>query len=313
MPELPEVQTTVNGINRVAVGHTITDVWTDLAVPEPKLAHHKQSTKSASFFTFFREHTIGSTIVNAERRAKNIFIHLSNNYTIQIHMKMTGHLMYGSYTHNKKTNIWNVAENERNDALRDRFNAYLHTVFTIQNPDTKEIKQLVLSDVRKFANVTLFPTEQYQQRISALKLGPEPLETSFTESVYLQQINKKPTTGIKLALLDQSIIAGIGNIYSDEALWLAGIHPLRKVSSLASSEHHLLFTAIITVLQKGIMFGGDSTSDYRDIDGKPGNFQGKHEAYRRTGSACGKKGCTGIITRIAFHGRGAHFCTTHQI
>ncbi|MBY0328928.1 DNA-formamidopyrimidine glycosylase [Patescibacteria group bacterium] len=303
MPELPEVQTTVNGINSFIKGRTIVDVWTDLAVENPTLPSHKTSTKSKKFFTLFKKSVIGGKIIEAERRAKNIFIHLDNGISIWIHMKMTGHLLYGKYVLISKE--WTPSTEEKNEALRDPFNKYLHTIFTLDNG-----RHLALSDVRKFAKVTFVKTTELPEIYK--EFGPEPLEDTFTFSVFTKQLQKRPTRPIKEVLLDQKIIAGIGNIYSDEALWLAGIHPLRTVRDITDTEMQLLYKGVISALKKGIDFGGDSTSDYRDITGTRGAFQGKHEAYRRTGQPCRKRGCPGTIERIAFSGRGAHFCDTHQ-
>jgi formamidopyrimidine-DNA glycosylase len=304
MPELPEVQTTVDGLNKTVKGKIITDVWTDLAVKTPTLPHHKISTKSTSFFKQFKKQIIGAKILQAERRAKNIFIHLDNNYSIWIHMKMTGHMMYGNYAFDAKTKQWLPAKEEKNEALRDPYNKYLHTVFSLSSG-----KRLVLSDVRKFAKVTLLPTDTIDD---ALDIGPEPLTKEFTPELCIAQLLKRPTRAIKEVLLDQKIISGIGNIYSDEALWLAGIHPLRIVNTITPPEMKKLYQSIKIVLEKGIDFGGDSTSDYRDINGERGKFQAAHNAYRMTGKPCKKRGCTGTISRIPFNGRGAHFCPVHQ-
>ncbi|MEO5646700.1 MAG: bifunctional DNA-formamidopyrimidine glycosylase/DNA-(apurinic or apyrimidinic site) lyase [Candidatus Paceibacterota bacterium] len=311
MPELPEVQTTVNGLNKTVKGKKITDVWTDIAVETPSLPHHLTSTKSKKFFAQFKKLIVGATITSAERRAKNIFIHLDNKQSIWIHMKMTGHMMYGSYELDKKTNQWAPAESEKNNALRDPYNRYLHTVFTIQDKpfdSTQGLRQLVLSDVRKFAKVTILPTDTIDD---VLEIGPEPLTKEFTLEVCAAQLLKRSNRGIKEVLLDQKIISGIGNIYSDEALWLAGIHPLRLVKDITKLEMKKLYEGIKVVLEKGIDFGGDSTSDYRDINGECGKFQAAHNAYRMTGKPC-KKNDGGIIERIAFNGRGAHFCGVHQ-
>ena len=148
MPELPEVQTTVNGINRVAAGATIVDAWTDIAVEHPTLPHHRTSTKSAAFFEQFKTSIVGATILRAERRAKNIFIHLSNGNTILIHMKMTGHLMCGSYAYDKNANAWSVAPEETNEALRDPFNRYLHTVLTIRPAQLDESAAMLPEKMR---------------------------------------------------------------------------------------------------------------------------------------------------------------------
>lgn len=305
MPELPEVQTTVNGINKLLKGKIISDVWTDLAVKKPTRKDYYTTTKSLDFFIFFKKIVSGAKILKAERRAKNIFIHLSNKWSILIHMKMTGHLMYGKYFFDKENNVWMPDKNEKNEALRDPFNRFLHTVFILKNN-----KHLVLSDVRKFAKVTIIETNKINEYTK--KLGPEPLDENFKLKNFKERILKYPNKTIKTILLDQSIISGIGNIYSDEALWLASINPFRLSSSLSDKEFSKLFISIKKVLEKGIKFGGDSTSDYRDIEGKSGKFQKKHQAYRRLGEKCNKKDCNGTIIRLKLSGRGLYFCNTHQ-
>jgi formamidopyrimidine-DNA glycosylase len=153
------------------------------------------------------------------------------------------------------------------------------------------------------------------------ELGPEPLEKQFAIENFKLRINKKPNGKIKTVLMDQNVVAGIGNIYSDEILWRAGVHPERKISTLKDSELKLIFKAIKETLAKGIDFGGDSMSDYKNIYGLPGKFQLHHEAYRRTGEKCrrsrvflrGRKShCEGIIKRKVINGRSAHFCSVHQ-
>ena len=112
--------------------------------------------------------------------------------------------------------------------------------------------------------------------------------------------------------MDQSIIAGIGNIYSDEILWYASIHPERKISKIKPEEFKKILKYIKEVLNKGIRFGGDSMSDYKNINGLPGKFQLKHQAYQRTGEICRKKNCGGVIIRKIINNRSAHFCSKHQ-
>ena len=117
---------------------------------------------------------------------------------------------------------------------------------------------------------------------------------------------------IKTALMDQKIITGIGNIYSDEILWYANTHPEKKVGKIKERELRLIFKGIKEILKKGITFGGDSMSDYRNIDGLPGKFQIYHNAYRKTGEKCKKRNCKGVIKRKVVNGRSAHFCSVHQ-
>jgi formamidopyrimidine-DNA glycosylase len=190
---------------------------------------------------------------------------------------------------------------------KDPFNRHIRLIFYLSNGKTLE-----LCDTRKFAKVTLLPTDTMNKTIHLKNIGPEPLEKNFTFNVFKKQINKKPNGKIKLILMDQSIIAGIGNIYADESLWRAGIHPKNTVDKIINKKLEELYKAIRTTLSKGIDFGGDSMSDYRNIHGKRGKFQEQHRAYRKTGTACLKKGCKGIITRIIVGGRSTHFCSKHQ-
>src|SRR3989344_4741272 len=143
MPELPEVQTTVSGLNRTVVGLKILDVWTNYNSP---FHANKDNIKNPKFFREFKKKTIGQKILKAERRAKNILIHLSSNQTILIHMKMTGHLLYGQYKHDKKNDKWAPSVN---GPLGDSFNSFIRLVFSLSNG-----KHLALSDMRRFAKAT---------------------------------------------------------------------------------------------------------------------------------------------------------------
>jgi formamidopyrimidine-DNA glycosylase len=299
MPELPEVQTTVNGLNKTVRGHTIIDVWTSY-----NSAYHagKDNIKDPKFFKVFKKAVVGEKILRAERRAKNILIHLSGGKVILIHMKMTGHIMYGKYKLEKDT--WKPLEK---GPLQDSFNAFLRLVFTLNTS-----KQLVLSDMRKFAKVTLVKESELEKCLHLEHLGPEPLEPEFKISNFKSQLLKKPKGKVKQVLLDQSLISGIGNIYSDEMLWRAGVHPESKVEAIPDKEMSGMFKAMKEVLKKGIDFGGDSMSDYRNIKGEKGEFQEHHRAYRRTGTKCTKRGCPGTIERKVVGGRSAHFCSVHQ-
>ncbi len=305
MPELPEVQTTVNGLNRTVRDLRIVDVWTDY-----NSAFHKgkDSIKDPVYFKYFRKEVVGAKVIGVERMAKNILIHLDKKAVILIHMKMTGHLMYGNYDR------------------KDPFNRFIHLIFTFNNGKTLE-----LSDMRKFAKVTLIREanleEGLEQSLHIANIGPDPLDKSFTFGVFKERLGRRPTGRIKSVLMDQSIIAGIGNIYSDEALWRAGINPEERVKNILAQKNSdallkKLYTASVNVLKKGIDFGGDSMSDYRNIDGKRGKFQEQHQAYRKTGERCSmmirdqrdnKPGqCKGIIVRKVVGGRSAHFCNVHQ-
>ncbi len=301
MPELPEVQTTVNGINKTVQGLKIIDVWTDYN----SLFHaNKQNIKNPEYFSQFKRDVIGAKITHASRSGKNVLIHLSNKTTILIHMKMTGHLMYGKYIFNKKENTWKP--HETSGPLLDPYNKYLHLVFTLSSK-----KHLVFSDLRKFAKVFIFKTANEHQILDLMHLGPDPLSKEFTYSVFKEAIFKRPLGRIKNVLMDQEIIAGIGNIYSDEILWEASVHPQSHPRKIPQPQLKKMYTASKVILKKGIDFGGSSDSDYRDIYGERGQFQHKHHAYRLTGKPCSKKD-GGIIERKMIGGRSGHFCPVHQ-
>lgn len=275
MPELPEVQTTVDGLNKTVRGKTIMAVSTTY---NSKFYKKKEEIKNPDFFKIFREKIVGKKILGAERRAKNILIRLSAGDTILVHMKMTGHLVY-----------------DRADYPHTRLD------FTLDNG-----KHLVLSDLRKFAKVTLLADGHLED------LGPEPLEEGFDYKTFKARLMLRPKGKIKQVLMDQSLIAGIGNIYSDEILWRASVHPLSIVAKIPERNVKQMFKATKELLKEGIDFGGDSTSDYKNIHGEAGAFQARHRAYRRAGKPCGKRACGGTIRRLALGSRGAHFCDRHQ-
>ena len=307
MPELPEVQTTVNGLSKTIIGFTIDTVWTDLAKNTVSRSDFRESIKYLPFFKKFAQSVEGKKVISVERRAKNILINLSGGITILVHMKMTGHILYGLYEYDTKKNTWEVSPKETNDALRDPFNRFIHFVITF-----KKGKQLVLCDSRKFAKVTLVATAEIHSSKHTKGLGPEIFDKAFNFEIFKTQLSKKPHGKIKSVLMDQTVLAGIGNIYSDEALWLASIHPKSTPKKLPEKNLKELFESVKTVLAKGIDFGGDSMSDYRRIDGTPGEFHHTHNAYRLTGTKCKKPHCGGMIQREMIGGRSAHFCDKHQ-
>ncbi len=321
MPELPEVKTTVDSINKNVKGLRVNDVWTSY---ESQYYKDKESVKCPKYFKKFKESVVGAKIVGAQRRAKNIIINLDNGISVLIHMKMTGHVMYGKYVKTdgvtsgkkvgKKSNTNVVDKNDpwkpdksESDALRDPFNRHIRLVFSLSNK-----KHLVLCDTRKFAKVVFLNTENMYHTPHLSHLGPEPLDKSTTYEVFKKQISKKPEGRIKNVLMDQTLLSGVGNIYSDEALWSSSIHPETKPKNIPEENFKKLYKSTLDVLSKGIDFGGDSMSDYRNIHGEKGAFQTKHNAYRKTGQKCSRKGCDGVITRKVVGGRSSHFCNKHQ-
>ena len=313
MPELPEVHTTVTGLQKVLPGLSITALWSDMW-STAKLA--KNTLKDRDYFEHFTRHTLNQKVICVRRRAKHILIDLNNGFTIIVHMKMTGHLMYGTYKENKAYNgkewAWtpcitdnaNHTQTRQKDTspLRDPYNRHIHVVFTLSNNH-----HLVFCDSRKFGTIIVEKTDSlHKEKLS--HLGPEPLETTFTLSLFEEHLMKSPTRAIKTVLIDQSIIAGIGNIYSDEMLHRAHILPTRTPRSLSKEDYARLFSSMKQVLMNGITFGGDSTSDYRNIQGQKGSFHEKHLVYLRTRQKCLSKNCKGVVEKKTINGRSAHYC-----
>lgn len=318
MPELPEVTITVKGLQKVLPKLVFVDVWTDLAKKNQKIKQFQNTIKNDIFFKKFKKNIVGEKIISIKRRAKNILINIAptplglcppsgrGRYTILIHLKMTGHLLYGKYVFNKKTNNWVPDKNEKKE-LFDPFNRFIHVVFTLSND-----KHLVFCDSRKFGKITIIPSLDLENSSHLKNIGPEPLEKSFIFSSFKDRLYTKPNWKIKTVLMNQSIIAGIGNIYSDEMLWLADIHPESNPNKIPEVQLLKLFKSMKEILSKGINFGGDSMSDYRNINGQKGEFQNHHNVYRKKNTQCVKKGCSGVIIRKVINGRGAHFCDIHQ-
>lgn len=281
MPELPEVQTTVDGLNKTVKGKTVTAVSTTYNSPFYK---NKDEIKNPEFFKKFQKQIVGQKILKAERRAKNILIHLTNGLTVLVHMKMTGYFHY--------------------DPKKEEF---VRLRFSLDNN-----KVLAFSDMRKFAKVTLLHTATLAESSHLKDLGPEPLEAKFDYQSFKKCLLTREKGKIKQVLMDPSVIAGIGNIYSDEILWRADVHPLSIVIKIPEKNLKLMFKAMKEVLQKGIDLGGDSMSDYKNINGEKGEFQEHHRAYKRNKKPCLKKGCKGILERVVIGARSAHFCPVHQ-
>ena len=282
MPELPEVETTVKGLNLKALNRAFVGLWTDI-----------EKFKKLNGIK-------GKKIIKIYRRGKNIIFDLNKGYSLLIHQKMTGHLLYGLWE--LKNNKW---EPIRAEIMKDRVNTYIHLIFYLDNG-----KMLALSDLRKFAKAELWKTEELLNSEGFKKLGPEPLDKSFSFEKFKERIKNKKGK-IKQVLMDQEVFVGVGNIYSDEALWIAKINPLKKTSELSEKELKNLFEAVIKVLKSGIKLGGESFAEYRNIDGEKGNFDNERKAYKREGEKCSR--CGSVIKRIKIGGRSAHFCPNCQM
>jgi formamidopyrimidine-DNA glycosylase len=227
----------------------------------------------------FRRRLLSHRIEGITRRGKYLVFRLSNGETLILHLRMSGSLRLD------------------NDCYSD---PYIRAVFDFDNG-----AKLYFRDPRKFGMIWLVENEE--QVVG--KLGPEPLDPAFTTKK-LQSILSTHTAPIKAVLCDQTVIAGVGNMYADEALFDASIHPERKANSLSRDEIKQLRRAIVAVLTKAIESGGASISDYRRPDGKSGEAQFVFKAAHQLGKKCDR--CSTPIERIPIRKRGSYFCPKCQ-
>lgn len=268
MPELPEVETTVRGLRPDLEGQTIVDAWLGWS----------RTLAQPSNFTLFAERIRGQKIHQITRRAKYIVMHLDADKLL-IHLKMTGRLYVVPEAHEDYADQW------------VRFRLQLHNGH-----------QLRFSDSRKFGRVYL--VENVETVVG--NLGPEPLDTDFTVEIFKSRLAKHKGN-IKALLLNQTFVAGIGNIYADESLHQAHIHPKRTVNSLNEIEIQALWEAIRQVLQAGIDREGASINWYRKPDGSKGSAQHGLYVYGQTGQSC--RTChNGIIEKMVIGQRSTHYC-----
>jgi len=295
MPELPEVQTVVDDLNKKIVGRKITDVWFDW----PKLIKKPRAA-------VFRKSIVGAKILKAKRRAKNILIYLSDDRLLLIHQKMTGHLLIGKWEIKRQGtgDKEQVIPLEPKAVVTDPYNRFIHLIFYLDDG-----RMLALSDLRKFAKAILGPTKVIENLPELIGLGPEPLDPQFTFIQFAEIIHKEKRK-IKQVLMDPTVIAGIGNIYSDDILWTAKIHPLRPANKLKPAELEVLWKAIRQILQKAVKLRGTSTSDFRDTEGKEGGYTDYRLVYQREDEPCAR--CGTKIKRLKVGGRSAHFCPKCQ-
>lgn len=287
MPELPEVETVRLGLQRLIPGKQLMSVTHDTAKGFPNAPADVQ------------QFLIGATVTEVARRAKVLLIELSTKYSLVIHLKMTGQLVF-------------VNDGERfgaghpNDSLINEL-PDKSTRVTLTFADGS---RLFFNDQRKFGWMRLMPTTEIQNLDFFKKVGPEPLSADFTWQQLREQLLRRKNTNIKAALLDQSVVAGIGNIYADESLWGASIHPETIVRNVPKSKLKLLFEAMQAVLTRAIAEGGSSDKNYVNAEGQRGSYLTFASVFRREGQPCPRCSTQIIKTRVA--GRGTHTCPKCQ-
>jgi formamidopyrimidine-DNA glycosylase len=282
MPELPEVETVRRGLAPVLEGHVIA------------VAEVRRPDLRWPFPPGMADRLTGRRVVRLGRRSKYILADLDSGETLIVHLGMSGRML--------------VAGAMLGDFHQDIAPALPHDHVVLT---TDAGVRITFNDARRFGAMDLWPTDRLDAHWLLADLGPEPLGNGFHEE-YLVARLKGRNTPVKAALLDQRVVAGLGNIYVAEALFRAGISPLRKAGRIAAPRVRRLVPVIREVLTDAIAAGGSSLRDYRQADGELGYFQHTFRVYDREDAACVTPGCTGVIRRAVQSGRSSFWCPVCQ-
>lgn len=286
MPELPEVETVRVGLSRLLPGKVVIDAKHDWPKGFPN---------APGDVTQF---LLGAKVTQVRRRAKVLIIELSTNYSLVIHLKMTGQLVFrGEQQFGAgHPNVSLIGE------LPDR-----STRVTLTFGDGSK---LFFNDQRKFGWMKLLPNIEVTEIDFFKKFGPEPLEADFTAAKFIERLMRRQNSPIKTVLLDQAVIAGVGNIYADESLFMTKIHPATRVKDIPKSSLEALHGDVRSILNTSIKKGGSTDRNYVDAEGKKGSYLSFAKVFRRNGQPCPR--CGTEIIKIRAAGRGTHICPNCQ-
>ncbi|MEO6513247.1 MAG: bifunctional DNA-formamidopyrimidine glycosylase/DNA-(apurinic or apyrimidinic site) lyase [Candidatus Saccharimonadales bacterium] len=283
MPELPEVETVRSGLARLLPNRQFAAVSHDTPKSFPNAPEDVE------------QFLVGAQVTDVRRRAKVLLIDLSSDYTLVIHLKMTGQLVF----HSPEVHF---GAGHPSGSLVNQ----LPDKSTRVDLTFKDGSKLFFNDQRKFGWMRLLPTVEVPNIDFMKRVGPEPLEADFTWQLMKERLLRRKNTNIKAAVLDQSVIAGVGNIYADESLWGAKVHPSTLVKNLTDAQFKDLHRALVDVLKLSIAKGGSSNHTYVDAEGKKGSYMSFANVFRREGQPCPR--CGTIIEKTRVAGRGTHLC-----
>ena len=289
MPELPEVETVRRGLAELLIGRTVRRVT---VFDSPKSFPNAPGQ--------IEQFLYGASVMAVRRRAKVLIIDLDSDYSLVVHLKMTGQL------------IFRGQQNFGGGHPTDSLVGDLPDRSTRVQIDFADDSHLFFNDQRKFGWIKLLPTVEVPQLPFMQKVGPEPLDSKTTAKEFIQRIRRRQNSMIKPAFLDQAVIAGVGNIYADEALWAAQIHPETRVKNVTDAQLNTLFTELRNILQLSIDQGGSTDKNYVDAEGRKGNYLTFAHVFRREGQACHRHPDQEII-KLKVGGRGTHICPVCQV
>jgi formamidopyrimidine-DNA glycosylase len=284
MPELPEVETVRIGLSKFLPGRVVAAVKHDWDKSFPNA--------SADVQRFL----VGARVGPVKRRAKVLLIELSSGYVLVVHLKMTGQLVFRAPDGER------FGAGHPNDSLVGELpDRSTRVTFTFGDGG-----KLFFNDQRKFGWIRLLSAAEVPNIDFFKKVGPEPLNTNFTWQRLRERLFRRPNTNIKATLLDQTVLAGVGNIYADESLWGAKIYPSTLVKNLSDAKIKKLHESLIAVLKLAIAKGGSTDKNYVNAEGKRGSYLTFASVFRREGQPCPRCGTTIVKLKVA--GRGTHIC-----
>jgi len=290
MPELPEVETIRLGLQKYLVGHKIIDI----------------QIRVAKLFIGNKNDVIGAKIIGLRRIGKGLIIELDNDFVLAVHLKMTGQLVYSD----SKTKNLALSTKIGGEKLPSK---YSHIIFKLKNQksnlkDKEGDAYLYYNDLRQFGWIKIIRKDQLMKIPFFKEMGPEPFKDLTLER--FKEIVSRSNMAIKVLLMDQKKIGGIGNIYTNDALFDSQIAPMRKAKDLKPEEVKKLYSSILKVLQKGLEYGGSSDENFVNALGQEGNYQKHTVVYGREGEKC--RVCGSEIQKIKLGGRGTYFCPSCQ-
>ena len=313
MPELPEVETVRRGLANLLPGRTVLRTTT---IDSPKSFPNAPNDVEQFLYE--------ATIVGVRRRAKVLIIDLSSEYSLVVHLKMTGQLVFRGEDKAKNLEygirnlevkisdpsepLTSFAGGHPNDSLVGK----LPDRSTRVQIDFTDGSHLFFNDQRKFGWIKLVPTTMVEQMPFFQKVGPEPLDPKTKSEEFIQRVRRRSGSMIKPVILDQAVIAGVGNIYADECLWAAHIHPETRSGKLSDEQLNTLFIELVKILQLSIDQGGSTDRNYVDAEGRKGNYLKFANVFRREGQACHRHPDQEIL-KIRVAGRGTHICPVCQV
>lgn len=289
MPELPEVETVRRGLAELLPGRVVARV---AVFDSPKSFPNAPADVEQFLY--------GARVTAVRRRAKVLMIDLDTQYSLVVHLKMTGQLIFRG--------VQSFAGGHPNDSLIGE----LPDRSTRVQVDFVDGSRLFFNDQRKFGWVKLLPTGEVKNLPFMQKVGPEPLDPQTRAEDFIQRIRRRQNSMVKPAFLDQTVIAGVGNIYADEALWAAQIHPQTRVKNVSDQQLNTLFNELRHILQLSIDQGGSTDKNYVDAEGRKGNYLTFAHVFRREGQACHRHPDQEII-KLKVGGRGTHVCPVCQV